>query len=248
MSDAANERARMLRENQRRAREVPAERYAAWNRTEQHFRNTRRRAALDLLERRRALPSAASRCLDLGFGGGVWLIELLGLGVREPRLAGVELDLRRAAAVKARLPATPILVGDGSTLPLATGSFDLVVLSTVLSSILDPPTQERCAREAVRVLAPAGALLWYDFRVDNPANPNVRGVSRQRLAALFPDLEGEVRSLTLAPPIARRVARFPALAECLEALPFLRSHLVAVLGRRRIPGSRRRDTEIAGER
>ena len=80
---------------------------------------------------------------------------------------------------------------------------------------------------------PGGALLWYDFRVNNPRNPNVRGVGRKELRSLFPDLAGEVRSATLAPPIARLVApRSNWLATTLEGFPFLRTHLLAVLVKR----------------
>jgi hypothetical protein len=82
----------------------------------------------------------------------------------------------------------------------------------------------------VRVLRPGGALLWYDFRVDNPANPNVRGIGHRELEALFPGLACRVLSLTLAPPLARAVAPVsPGLARLLEGLPFLRSHLLGVL-------------------
>lgn len=86
------------------------------------------------------------------------------------------------------------------------------------------------ASEIIRVLAPRGALLWYDFAFNNPRNPNVRGINRKEIRNLFPELHGKVRSITLAPPIARIIApRSWPLATFLEAIPLLRTHLLAVL-------------------
>ncbi len=86
------------------------------------------------------------------------------------------------------------------------------------------------AREIERVIAPGGVLLFYDFAMNNPANDQVRGVPRGEILRLFPGLRGEVRSVTLAPPLARRIVPWSwTLATCLEAVPFLRTHLVAVL-------------------
>ena len=44
------------------------------------------------------------------------------------------------------------------------------------------------AQEIDRVLVIGGALLWYDFTVDNRANPNVRKVTRKELRDLFPQM------------------------------------------------------------
>jgi hypothetical protein len=96
--------------------------------------------------------------------------------------------------------------------------------------VLDPEIRRRLASEIVRVLSPGGALLWYDFRFDNPRNRNVRGIGRRALRQLFPDLRGQIRSVTLAPPLTRLLT--PSnhwLAVTLEALPFLRTHLLGVL-------------------
>jgi hypothetical protein len=105
-----------------------------------------------------------------------------------------------------------------------------VIASTTFSSILDPGVRRLVAGEAARVLAPGGAVLWYDLRVNNPSNPNVRRVERHELAGLFPGLTGPIRTATLAPPLARRLLPgAEILARVLEAVPFLRTHLIAVL-------------------
>lgn len=224
------ERVRILNENRRREAEIDASTYAAWNPAEQFIVHGRRRLAAALLREARAFPQTATRCLEVGFGSSGWLTDLLGWGVAEENLFGAEIDLRRAAAVKRRLPATRLTLADGIRLPWPDGRFGLVVTSTVFSSILDDDVRDRLAAEIQRLLAPGGALLFYDFKVSNPRNPNVRGIARQDLVGLFPGLRGQIRSLTLAPPLARRVApRSWWLAEMLETLPCLRTHLLGIL-------------------
>ncbi len=221
---------RLLREHRRREAEIPADRYAPWQPAEAFMVAGRRRLAAGMLRRAGAFPEAQTPCLEVGFGRLGWLGELISWGVRESKLAGIELDPARAAEARDRLPAADLVVGDARDLPWADGAFRLVIVSTVFTSVLEDDLRQRLAAEIDRVLGPGGALLWYDFRVDNPRNPNVRGIGRRELRALFPKLDGEIRGATLAPPLARRVApRCHWLATTLETLPFLRSHLVAVL-------------------
>jgi hypothetical protein len=74
---------------------------------------------------------------------------------------------------------------------------------------------------------PGGGVLWYDLAVNNPWNPDVRGVARARIAALFPYGRLTARRVTLAPPLARAAARVhPALYAALDAVPWLHSHLL----------------------
>lgn len=101
---------------------------------------------------------------------------------------------------------------------------------TVFSSILDASMARNVAAEIERVMKPGGGLLWYDVRYDSVSNPNVKAVTRRRIAELFPDLHGRLRTATLLPPLARRLgqatsAAYPALA----MMPPLRSHLVGFL-------------------
>lgn len=228
-----SERERMLAELARREREIDPERYAPWNPAELFMREGRRRAAARLLHRAGAFPRTGDRCLEVGCGTLGWLGELISWGVRETDLHGVELSASRLERARDVLPAADLRVVDASDrLPWDDRTFRLVVLSTVVSSVLDPDARRRLAREVERVLAPGGALLWYDFRVDNPKNPHVRGVPKGELLALFPGLSATVRRVTLAPPLVRRIApRSWWLAGTLELVPLLRTHLVAVLVR-----------------
>ncbi len=81
---------------------------------------------------------------------------------------------------------------------MAAGSLDIVLVSTVFSSLLDDAYQQRLADAMWRWLKPGGAVLWYDFTVDNPRNADVRGVPLRRVRALFPQALMRHRRVTLA--------------------------------------------------
>lgn len=189
----------------------------------------RQRALIGLLRRHAPRPLAELDVLEVGCGGGDNLLELLRLGFDPARMVGNELLPARAAVARRRLPAAiAVHEGDALRLERAPASLDLVVLSTVFSSILDAAFQQRLADRIWSWLRPGGAVLWYDFEYDNPRNPDVRGVKPARLRALFPQAAIDSRRVTLAPPLARLVVRLhPQLWRLCNALPLLRTHRLA---------------------
>jgi len=192
-------------------------------------RHERQRALAALLQRHARQPLAELSLLEVGCGAGDNLLELIQLGFNPAQLLANELLPERAQAARARLPASlRLLEGDASALPLPEASLDLALQSTVFSSVLDPAMRQRLARCLWRWLRPGGALIWYDFTVNNPRNADVRGVPLAELERLFPEARIDARRITLAPPLARRAAalhpRAPAL---LNALPLLRTHCLA---------------------
>lgn len=226
----AVERERIQLEYQRRAREVSSELYAAWQPAARFMIESRNRVAPTMLQRLNVFPNAEDQCLEVGYGSLGWLTELISWGVRESNLHGIELDPTRAAKARAILPAADLRIGDAVELPWDNQTFRFVIASTLFTSILDLNVRRLIADEITRVLAPRGALLWYDFAYNNPRNPNVRGIGRAEIKKLFPALRGKIRTVTLAPPLARIVApRWWTLATFLEAIPLLRTHLLAVL-------------------
>ena len=194
-----------------------------------HARQERERALAALLARHLQRPLAELDVLEVGCGGGDNLLELIRLGCDPARLFGNELLPERAAAARLRLPASvAVHEGDALQMPLPDASFDLVLQYTVFSSILDDAFQARLADRLWQWLRPGGAVVWYDFTVDNPRNPDVRGVPLARVRALFPQARSDARRITLAPPIARRVARLhPQACNLLNTLPLLRTHRLA---------------------
>ena len=86
------------------------------------------------------------------------------------------------------------------------------------------------AAELVRVLKPGGGILWYDFRVNNPRNPHVCGQTIAHIRHLFPQLQTDLRTVTLLPPLARRLGRTTgALYPVLARLPWLRTHYIGLI-------------------
>jgi SAM-dependent methyltransferase len=221
---------RIRAEYARRAREIGGDRYAPWNPAEIFMEQGARRLAAVMLNRAGAFPRRGSPCLEIGYGKLGWLGILLNWGLRSGDLCGMELLPDRARLAQEALPGADLRVGDACALPWEDSRFPLIVVSTVFTSILDAGVRLRLAREINRCLAPGGALLWYDFAFNNPRNPQVRAIKRSAIRDLFPSLGGEIRRVTLAPPLARMAApRSWTLATALEAVPWLRTHLMAVL-------------------
>jgi ubiquinone/menaquinone biosynthesis C-methylase UbiE len=229
-SFVALERQRLEAEYERRDREIGYDLYAPWEPASRFMLEGRNRKAALMLHQSGIFPTLGDQCLEVGFGTIGWLAELLLWGVRESDLHGIDLSENRTRKAQESLAGADLRVGDASELPWDDGSFHLAIASTLFTSILDPGVRRMVADEIMRVLVPGGALLWYDFAFNNPKNPNVRKVDREELKHLFPRLSGRVSTVTLAPPIARVVARRSwALANLLEAIPLLRTHLLGVL-------------------
>ncbi|HYC33667.1 MAG TPA: class I SAM-dependent methyltransferase [Gemmatimonadales bacterium] len=230
--DAAAETERVRRAYARRpARD---ERYSWLQPAHQYLMQQRDRAVLAALRRHGLLALEGLRVLEIGCGDGNWLRDLVRWGASPERLAGVDLlrDRLREAARKGP-PGSGLALALGNELPFSDATFDLVIQSTVFTSILDGGLRARVAVEMLRVLRPGGHVLWYDFHVNNPRNPDVRAVGRAELRALFPGCDVDARRVTLAPPLARRIAGWSWLAcRLLEAVPLLRTHSLAVISRR----------------
>jgi len=169
--------------------------------------------------------------LDVGCGTGGWLSDLIRYGATPGRLHGCDLMPNRLMQARSRLPSTAALTcADGGNLPYPAESFDLVSQFTVLTSILDNGLRRRIAAEMWRVLRVGGALLWYDFRFQGH-NPAVRAIHPHEVSTLFPQGMLIQRRITLAPPIARRLAPWSWLGcEVLVRIPWLCTHdLILIL-------------------
>lgn len=168
------------------------------------------------------------RVLEIGSGSGANILRMVRWGFRPDNLTGWELlQERHEAAVRLVPPGVHLVNADARTLN-ARESFDIVLQSTVLSSILDDQVQQEVAATMWEAVRPGGVVLSFDFTVNNPSNDQVRAVPRSRVAELFPG-EMQSRRLLLAPPISRRVGWHPAFHLTLRAVPLLRTHLLSVI-------------------
>jgi SAM-dependent methyltransferase len=193
----------------------------------------RQRATLRLFAKLGWHDLGARRAVEVGCGAGGNLLELLRFGFMPEHLAGVELLPQRLEHARGVLPAAVRLVaGDAVAAAIEPGSQDLVLQFTVFSSLLDDATQARLAAAMWRWVKPGGGVLWYDFTMDNPRNPDVRGMPLSRVRALFPQAAVQAHRVTLAPPLARAVTRVhPALYGWFNALPILRTHVLCWLAK-----------------
>ena len=202
---------------------------------------TRERAAIALLRRHRLLPLTRARILEVGCGTGAWLRDFVKWGADPRRVCGV--DVRPGVLAEARrrcAPGVGLAQGNGMYLPFCDGTWDVVVQSTVITSILDQGLRQRVAGEMRRVLRPGGVIVWYDFRIDNPANRDVRGVSRRDLRRLFPGCAVDARRVTLAPPLARALADRSGLAcDLLARIGWLCTHDLAAITGSGVPAEER---------
>jgi ubiquinone/menaquinone biosynthesis C-methylase UbiE len=154
--------------------------------------------------------------LDIGCGTG-WLLALLAdSGIETGRLHGVDLLERRVARTRSTLPDVDVRRADALRLPFCDGTFDVVFLINLLSSLPDRPSVHKALVEARRVVSPRGILLIYESRFPNPLNPATRLVKKQDLNAALGHDWGESR-LTVFPAFARRLGRLTALLYPLAA-------------------------------
>lgn len=129
-------------------------------------------AHAERLVRGRSSPAEAGRALDIGCGPGQIVLKL---AQRRPgwRFAGVDRSakmVREALAARdqpaqrangALAARVDFQVADGSKLPFADASFDLVLCNSVLHHLEKPA---RLLAEMARVAAPGSAILLRDLR------------------------------------------------------------------------------------
>jgi SAM-dependent methyltransferase len=166
--------------------------------------------------------------LEIGCGTGTNILNMIALGAAPERVVGNDLIEERIKMATARLPAAVRLhLGDASRLPDEFGPFDLIIQFMVFSSILDDAMLSTLAGRMWAALRPGGAILSYDFTVNNPSNPDVRGIPVRRLQELFPGGHFTVKRVTVAPPFARRIDHrlYPLLA----MFPFLKTHRLCLI-------------------
>lgn len=194
----------------------------------------RQREVVRLLRRLRLGELSDLTLVEVGSGSGANLLEFLRLGFSPEKLLGIDLLPERVAIARRALPAAVRLVaGDASTQQIPFASVDIVYQSVVFSSLLDDDFQARLARVIWDWVRPGGGVLWYDFAFDNPSNPDVRGVPVRRVRELFPDGTLWWKRITLAPPVARRVAAIhPSLYTLFNAIPLLRTHRLCWIAKR----------------
>ncbi len=167
----------------------------------------------------------AGAILDVGCGSGWWLERMAGDDRVSARLEGVELLHERAVAAQGLVPTAAVTVADARELPFDAGSFDVVTLLTVLSSLSNAEDAERVLCEVRRVLRPGGALLIWEPRIRNPLNRATVFMGRPLLERCLAGTRVQIRTITVLPALARRLGRSAGLLYApLARIAPLRSH------------------------
>ncbi len=194
---------------------------------------SRERRLLGILEKYRLSSLGHVSILEVGCGTGYWLRQFINWGMQPENIHGVDLVEERISEARRLCPNTVHLTcGSAAKLDYTDNQFDLVLQSTVLTSVLDQDMQAQIASEMLRVVKIGGAIIWYDFHVNNPRNSNVRGVNKKEIRKLFPNCELQLHRVTLAPPIARMLAPVSWVAcSLLEYTKIFNTHYLGIIQR-----------------
>jgi SAM-dependent methyltransferase len=206
------------------------DRYSLFRPGELYMAHRREEAVLRALHRASLANLADTRILEVGCGRGHRLADFQRWGAKPQHIHGVDLMPAFTAEARGNYPAYSILRASGHQLPYDSATFDLVAQFTVFTSFPSKELRQSVAHEMLRVLKPGGIILWYDFRYPSPKNPDVSPVRRHEIHALFPDCAIRLKPVTLAPPVARMVARLSTgLCRVLELPPIMRTHYVGII-------------------
>jgi SAM-dependent methyltransferase len=110
-------------------------------------------------QRRKVVPKAAGKVLELGIGGGMNLIHYDAAQVASVSGVDPSAELRAIAQKAPRAEGLKVDIQDGTAeaLPYPDASFDCVVCTFTLCSVASPPA---ALAEARRVLKPGGRFLF----------------------------------------------------------------------------------------
>ena len=225
------EEARIVSAYARRKELIPTTRYSFFNPANLLIQHEIERNLLSSLSGLRFAPLLDKRILEVGCGNGSWIRAFISWGAQPEHIVGIDLLEERIDEARRLLPkAVTLTSGSASTLKFPDHTFDLVLQFTLFSSILDGDLRRKIASEMLRVLRADGCVVWYDFHVSNPFNPDVRGLKKREIRQLFPDCRIDFRRLTLAPPVARALGQVsPALCRIFSELRIFSTHYLGFI-------------------
>ena len=164
------------------------------------------------------------RCLEVGAGSGKNIPSLQRFGIPLQQITANELLVDRLSELTEEHPEVQTIAGNA--MDISAGPYDVILVSTVFTSILDESFRKQLASHLIGLLADEGCVLWYDFSYQNPLNKDVSGITIAQLRELFAEREVLAERITLTPPVALLVGPF---YKCLAWIPFLKSHVAAIV-------------------
>lgn len=174
------------------------------------------------------------KILDFGCGNGGVLRDCLRYGAKPENCFGIDILQCRIDEAKILSPNMNFIHGNAEGVLHGEGFFDIVLCFTVFTSIFDENMKRNLTSEMTRVLKQDGIILWYDYHMNNPKNPDVRGVKKKEIYKLFPNCDIFLNRITLAPPITRFIAPYSWLAcYLLEKLKIFNTHYLGIIKKTR---------------
>lgn len=197
------------------------------------FTQERERELLGMLRKRGVTQLDGQKILEIGCGTGYWLRQFINWGVQPQDVTGIDLLTDRVARARQLCPqGVRIECQSATKLSFADAEFDIALQATAFSSVLDPVVRQQIASEMLRVVKADGLILWYDFHMNNPRNPDVRGVKKSEIRLLFPNCRIQLRRITVAPPLVRMLAPYSWLTcACLERVKIFNTHYLGIIQR-----------------
>ena len=173
--------------------------------------------------------SKKNKILDFGCGEGFIMKQLVSWGADQNQLIGVDISEERIKKAKLRFKSLRFLhIND--KLPFSDNKFNIIVASTVFSSIIGNSNRVFWAQEIDRVLKKDGAIIFYDMKVNNPFNFKTNKISKNELKHLFKKYNIKTKTLTVLPHLSRIISIVsPNIYPLLTKLSFLHTHYISEL-------------------
>jgi len=135
-------------------------RYSMFNPGHLFMIQDRERKVLAVLDRYGFAPMDKMKILEIGCGTGHWLREFIKWGAKPWNITGVELLSNRVALAREVCPEkVNVYCGSAAKLTFPSATFDLVLQSTVFTSVLDADMKFHMASEMIRVTKVNGLIL-----------------------------------------------------------------------------------------
>lgn len=178
-------------------------------------------------------PIINKNILDVGCGSGNILGYFLQCDVLSENLFGIDLLCVRIDEARRLYPKMSFWCGSAESLPYCDRFFDIIIQSTMFTSILDSTMKKKIADEMLRVLKPDGIIIWHDYRFNNPLNKDVKGIRKKEIIELFDHCHFSFKLMNLNPLIARPLSQLSwKLCEFFEKVIFLRTHWLVTIKKR----------------
>jgi len=208
--------------------------YSYYNPSALFIYQEREKAILRALSQNGFQNLSEKRILDIGCGYGLMLRDFIKYGAVPENCFGIDLLPERIEQARRLSPGMDFKCENAAHTSYDNDSFDIVLCSTVFSSIIDREMKQNIAKEIVRVQSLNGLILWYDYHMNNPKNPDVKGVTKKEILELFPDCDIKLKRIILAPPLLRLIAPYSLiLCHLLQKIIILNTHYLGTIRKTR---------------